>query len=126
MADAGLKDCSPQMQAETDKEVSVILDGCYHKAKQTVSENLPEIKRLAEYLFENESITGEKFMELIRKITAVICVRIVQDKKFNCLSLKNNVVLYSICFFIPVIIMAGCLICPEFIHSEIKVSCGWI
>ena len=60
-------DCSPQMQAETDKEVSVILDGCYHKAKQTVSENLPEIKRLAEYLFENESITGEKFMELIKK-----------------------------------------------------------
>ena len=37
-------------------------------------------------------------------------MRIVQDKKFNCLSLKNNVVLYSICFFIPVIIMAGCLI----------------
>ena len=37
-------------------------------------------------------------------------MRIVQDKKFNCLSFKNNVVLYSICFFIPVIIMAGCLI----------------
>ena len=43
-----------------------IRDRCYDKAKQILSENMPKLHELAEYLLERETITGEEFMNIKR------------------------------------------------------------
>ena len=57
--------CSEQTAAKIDEEVRQVIAQCYDKAKQILSENMPKLHELAEYLLERETITGEEFMNIL-------------------------------------------------------------
>jgi len=57
--------CSEQTAAKIDEEVRQVIAQCYDKAKQILSENMPKLHELAEYLLEKETITGEEFMNIL-------------------------------------------------------------
>lgn len=58
--------CSEQTAAKIDEEVRQVIAQCYDKAKQILSENMPKLHELAEYLLEKETITGEEFMNILQ------------------------------------------------------------
>ena len=58
--------CSEQTAAKIDEEVRQVIARCYDKAKQILSENMPKLHELAEYLLERETITGEEFMNILQ------------------------------------------------------------
>ena len=58
--------CSEQTAAKIDEEVRQVIAQCYDKAKQILSENMPKLHELAEYLLERETITGEAFMNILQ------------------------------------------------------------
>ena len=53
--------------AKIDEEVRQVIAQCYDKAKQILSENMPKLHELAEYLLERETITGEEFMHILNE-----------------------------------------------------------
>ena len=59
--------CSEQTAAKIDEEVRQVIAQCYDKAKQILSENMPKLHELAEYLLERETITGEEFMNILNQ-----------------------------------------------------------
>ena len=59
--------CSDQTAAEVDKEVVAILKESYEQAKQMLSENRELMDKLAAFLIEKETITGQEFMEIFRR-----------------------------------------------------------
>ena len=59
--------CSPQTQAQIDRKVVDIVRGQHEKAKKMLSENRTLLDRLAGYLYEKETITGDEFMEIVNK-----------------------------------------------------------
>ena len=59
--------CSEQTAAKIDEEVRQVIAQCYDKAKQILSENMPMLHELAEYLLERETITGEEFMNILNQ-----------------------------------------------------------
>ena len=59
--------CSEQTAAQIDEEVCDLIAGCYTKAKEILSQNLPKLHELVEYLLEKETITGEEFMEILNR-----------------------------------------------------------
>ena len=58
--------CSEQTAAKIDEEVRQVIAQCHDKAKQILSENMPKLHELAEYLLERETITGEEFMNILQ------------------------------------------------------------
>ena len=58
--------CSEQTAAKIDEEVRQVIAQCYDKAKQILSENMPKLHELAEYLLERDTITGEEFMNILQ------------------------------------------------------------
>lgn len=60
--------CSEQTAAKIDEEVRQVIAQCYDKAKQILSENMPKLHELAEYLLEKETITGEEFMNILNLV----------------------------------------------------------
>ena len=58
--------CSEQTAAKIDEEVRQVIAQCYDKAKQILSENMPKLHELAEYLLERDTITGEEFMNSLQ------------------------------------------------------------
>jgi cell division protease FtsH len=59
--------CSDQTGAELDGEVQKILGRCYEKAVALLTENKVKLKEIAEYLFNKETITGEEFMDILKR-----------------------------------------------------------
>ncbi len=53
--------------AEVDREVRNMLAKAYEEAKQMLSENRPILDKIAAYLIERETITGEEFMKIFRE-----------------------------------------------------------
>lgn len=58
---------SQETEAEVDKQVLSILKQCQEKAIGLLRENTVSLGKIASYLLEKESITGEEFMNLLRK-----------------------------------------------------------
>ena len=54
--------------AEVDEEVKKILKQCYEKAKTLLSENRAALDKIAEFLYEKETITGKEFMKIYNEI----------------------------------------------------------
>jgi cell division protease FtsH len=54
--------------AEVDKEVMRVLAECYDKAKEILTEHRQTLDKLADFLFEKETITGKEFMEIYNEI----------------------------------------------------------
>ena len=59
--------CSDATAAEVDAEIVEILKESYEKALAMLRENRELMDKLAEYLIEKETITGNEFMAIFRK-----------------------------------------------------------
>ena len=57
--------CSPATQKEIDEKVVALVRQQHDKAKQIITENKDELNRLADFLYEKETITGEEFMQIL-------------------------------------------------------------
>ena len=60
--------CSDQTAAEVDAEVKKLLAECYDKAKKIISEHLDAMDKIAQFLIEEETITGKEFMKIYREV----------------------------------------------------------
>ncbi len=59
--------CGDATEAEIDQEVMKILRECYEKARELLSQDRETLDRLADFLYEKETITGKEFMKIFRK-----------------------------------------------------------
>ncbi|NLZ80760.1 MAG: ATP-dependent zinc metalloprotease FtsH [Clostridiales bacterium] len=60
--------CSDETAAEIDREVISILNSCYQTAKDLLQGNREALDKIAEYLFEKETITGKEFMKIFKEV----------------------------------------------------------
>jgi len=59
--------CSPEMSAEIDRKVIELVRAQHEKAKKILTENKAQLDKLAQHLYEQETITGEEFMNILDK-----------------------------------------------------------
>ncbi|MBQ3045235.1 MAG: ATP-dependent zinc metalloprotease FtsH [Clostridia bacterium] len=57
--------CSAETQTEIDRQVVALIKKQYDKAMTILTENKQKLDRLAQYLYEKETITGEEFMNIL-------------------------------------------------------------
>ena len=58
--------CSPETQTKIDAKVVESVREAHTKALQILKENETKLHELAKYLYENETITGEEFMQILQ------------------------------------------------------------
>ncbi|MDD6858766.1 ATP-dependent zinc metalloprotease FtsH [Lachnospiraceae bacterium HCP1S3_C3] len=63
--------CSDATAAEVDNEVKKLLKECYEKAKKLINENRKALDKIAEFLYEKETITGKEFMEIFNSVNEI-------------------------------------------------------
>jgi len=59
--------CSAETQTKIDEKVVGVVKEQYEKAKQIITENKRKLDQLAQYLYINETITGDEFMEILNQ-----------------------------------------------------------
>lgn len=59
--------CSAETQSKVDEKVVELIKSQYEKAKQIIIENKSKLDKLAQYLYINETITGDEFMEILNQ-----------------------------------------------------------
>jgi cell division protease FtsH len=59
--------CSAETAALIDKRVSELIRRQHQKALDLLSANEPKLHELAQYLYDHETITGEEFMQILKK-----------------------------------------------------------
>lgn len=59
--------CSAQTQAEIDRQVVSVVKEQHEKAIQILKENRGSLDKLAKFLYEKETITGEEFMKILEE-----------------------------------------------------------
>ena len=64
--DASLN-CSPDTQKEIDQKVVELVKTQHEKAKKNLQENRAMLDELASFLYEKETITGEEFMQILKR-----------------------------------------------------------
>lgn len=57
--------CSAETQTEIDRQVVALIKKQYDKAMAILTENKQKLDKLAQYLYEKETITGEEFMNIL-------------------------------------------------------------
>ncbi|MDD6175152.1 MAG: ATP-dependent zinc metalloprotease FtsH [Firmicutes bacterium] len=57
--------CSAETASEIDRQVVALVKRQHEKAKQIITENKDKLDQLAQYLYRNETITGEEFMNIL-------------------------------------------------------------
>lgn len=57
--------CSAETQSKIDEKVIELVKRQYEKAKSIISEDRAKLDKLAEYLYINETITGDEFMNIL-------------------------------------------------------------
>ncbi len=57
--------CSAETQTKIDEKVVEVVRAQYEKAKQIITENKRKLDQLAQYLYINETITGDEFIEIL-------------------------------------------------------------
>lgn len=57
--------CSSETQAEIDRQVVELVKKQHNKARQIIKDNREKLDELAKHLYENETITGDEFMEML-------------------------------------------------------------
>lgn len=57
--------CSAETQAEIDRQVAALVKRQYEKARLILTDNKAKLDELAQYLYMNETITGEEFMNIL-------------------------------------------------------------
>ena len=59
--------CSDNTGSRADAEILNIIKSCHKKAADILKENTEELHRIAEFLIEKETISGEEFMEFLNQ-----------------------------------------------------------
>ena len=59
--------CSAETQTKIDEKVVEVVKAQYEKAKKIIVENKRKLDQLAQYLYINETITGDEFMEILNQ-----------------------------------------------------------
>lgn len=59
--------CSAETQTLIDQKTIEIVKTQHEKALKILQDNMPKLHELAKYLYENETITGEEFMDILMK-----------------------------------------------------------
>ena len=59
--------CSPETQAEIDRQVVELVRQQHDKAAKILSEDRKKLEELSRYLYEKETITGEEFMTILNQ-----------------------------------------------------------
>ncbi len=59
--------CSAETSTLIDKEVNAIVSRAHETARRILSDNMDALHRLAEYLLQKETITGEEFMRILKQ-----------------------------------------------------------
>ncbi len=59
--------CSDKTATEIEQEVKLLLKEKYEEAKKLLSDNRDKLDKIAEFLFEKETITGKEFMDIFHK-----------------------------------------------------------
>ena len=59
--------CSAETAAQIDAEVISLVKDAHDRATEILREHMPKLNELAQYLLERESITGEEFMEILKR-----------------------------------------------------------
>ena len=57
--------CSETTSARIDETVIALVKARYQQAEKLLSDNMPKLHQLAKYLYDNETITGDEFMEIL-------------------------------------------------------------
>ena len=60
--------CSDETGSRADAEVLAIIKSCHKKALDILKENTEALHKIAGFLIEEETISGEKFMEIFNGI----------------------------------------------------------
>ncbi|MDD5900282.1 MAG: ATP-dependent zinc metalloprotease FtsH [Lachnospiraceae bacterium] len=66
-----VQNCADATAALIDNEVMELLKECYDKAYRMLSENREVLDKIAEFLFEKETITGKEFMKIYREVKGI-------------------------------------------------------
>lgn len=56
--------CSEKTASQIEEEIKILLKEKYEEAKRILTENRDKLDKIAEYLYEKETITGKQFMEI--------------------------------------------------------------
>lgn len=64
--------CGEETVGEIDKEVMQILKSCYEKAEQLLAGNREVMDKIADYLINKETITGEEFMKIYNEVKGIV------------------------------------------------------
>lgn len=67
MGDTGNMNCSEETRKEIDDLMVSIVKKAQENARKLISDNREAMKELAEYLLEEETITGKEFMKILSK-----------------------------------------------------------
>ena len=59
--------CSAETQTKIDEKVVEVVKAQYEKAKKIIIENKRKLDQLAQYLYINETITGDEFMDILNQ-----------------------------------------------------------
>ena len=59
--------CSAETASLVDKKVVELVKAEHEKAKQILKDNMSKLHELSKFLYENETITGEEFMEILER-----------------------------------------------------------
>ena len=60
--------CGDATAAEIDQEVMKVLKGAFERARELLADNRDVLDKIAEFLFEKETITGKEFMEIFHEV----------------------------------------------------------
>ena len=59
--------CASDTQKRIDEKVVELVKAQHEKARKILTDNRPKLDKLAQYLYEKETITGEEFMHLLKE-----------------------------------------------------------
>ena len=62
--------CSEKTASQIEEEIKILLKEKYEEAKKILTENRDKLDKIAEYLYEKETITGKQFMEIYHQCQA--------------------------------------------------------
>ena len=57
--------CAPETQTKIDRMVVELVSSQHKKAREILEQNIQKLHEIAKHLFENETITGEEFMDIL-------------------------------------------------------------
>ena len=63
--------CGEQTASQIDQEVLQMINHSYEEAKRLLNENREVLDKIAEYLYEHETITGKEFMKIFRELKGI-------------------------------------------------------